>query len=145
MLDLSDKEEKLKLKKEIYKNLLDLCQDQYGNYVIQHLLEVNKGKDCEEIFKLIKGKVFEMSTHKFASNIIERCLYFGSKDQKYNIIDEVLSKDDYLHDSIISLVKDKFGNYAEGYGLSDSRFCCHHRQRETDKRKMSPSGMHPCY
>ena len=73
--------------------------------------EVNKGKDCEEIFKLIQGKVFDMSTHKFASNIIERCLYFGSKDQKYNIIDEVLLKDDYLHDSLIALVKDKFGNY----------------------------------
>jgi pumilio RNA-binding family len=110
-LYLSNEEEKLKLKKVIYKNILDICQDQYGNYVIQHLLEVNKGKNCEEIFKLIKGKVFEMSTHKYASNIIERCLYFGSKEQKYNIIDEVLLKDDYLHDSLIALVKDKFGNY----------------------------------
>ena len=52
-----------------------------------------------------------MSTHKYASNIIERCLYFGSKEKKYDIINEVLSKEDYLHDSLISLVKDKFGNY----------------------------------
>ena len=111
LLYLSDGEEKTKLKKEIYKNLSDFSQDQYGNYVIQHLLEINKGKDCEEIFRFIQGKVYEMSTHKYASNIIERCLYFGSKEKKYSIIDEVLSKDDYLHDSLISLVKDKFGNY----------------------------------
>jgi pumilio RNA-binding family len=111
LLYLSDGEEKTKLKKEIYKNLSDLSQDQYGNYVIQHLLEINKGKDCEEIFRFTKGKVYEMSTHKYASNIIERCLYFGSKEKRYSIIDEVLSKDDYLHDSLISLVKDKFGNY----------------------------------
>ena len=111
LLYISEKEELIKLKKEIYKNMLDLCQDQYGNYVIQHLLEINKGKNCEEIFKSLKGKVYEMSIHKYASNIIERCLYFGTKEQKYNIIDEVLLKDDYLHDSLISLVKDKFGNY----------------------------------
>ena len=81
------------------------------NYLIKHLLEINKGKDCEEIFKAIQGKVYELSIHKFASNIIERCLYFGSKEQKNILIDEVLSKEDIAHDSIISLVKDKFGNY----------------------------------
>ena len=72
---------------------------------------MNKGKDCEEIFYAIKGKVYDLSIHKFASNIIERCLYFGTKEQKNNIINEIISKEDNFHDSIIYLMKDKFGNY----------------------------------
>ena len=31
--------------------------------------------------------------------------------QKNNIIDEILLRDDYLHDSLLSLIKDKYGNY----------------------------------
>ena len=79
--------------------------------MIQYLLEINKGKNCEEIYKSLIGKVYDMSTHKYASNIIERCLYFGTQEQKNNIIDEILLREDYLHDSLISLVKDRFGNY----------------------------------
>ena len=59
----------------------------------------------------MNGKVYEMSIHKFASNVIERCLHFGSKIEKGQLIDEVLEKNEKMYNSIISLVKDKFGNY----------------------------------
>ena len=91
--------------------LIDLCQDQYGNYVIQHLLETRKGENCTEIYDALKNRIFDMSIHKFASNVIERCLHFGTKDQKDDLINEIVSKDDNVHDSLITLVKDKFGNY----------------------------------
>ena len=52
-----------------------------------------------------------MSIHKFASNVIERCLHFGTKEQKDDLINEIVYKDDNVHDSLINLVKDKFGNY----------------------------------
>jgi hypothetical protein len=74
-------------------------------------LETNKGKNCEEIFKAFKGKVYEMSIHKYASNVIERCLHFGSKEEKDHLIDEIILKDDKMYNSLISLVKDKYGNY----------------------------------
>jgi hypothetical protein len=74
-------------------------------------LETNKGKNCEEIFKAFKGKVYEMSIHKYASNVIERCLHFGSKEEKDLLIDEIILKDDKMYNSLISLVKDKYGNY----------------------------------
>ena len=90
---------------------IELCQDQYGNYVIQHVLETRSGKNCDEIYKALKGKIFEMSIHKFASNVIERCLHFGSKEEKDHLIDEIILKGDRVHNSLISLVKDKFGNY----------------------------------
>ena len=52
-----------------------------------------------------------MSIHKFASNVIEKCLHFGNKEQRDNIIDEIILIDDSVHNSLLGLVKDKFGNY----------------------------------
>ena len=52
-----------------------------------------------------------MSIHKFASNVIERCLHFGTKPEKNQLIDEILEKDEKMYNSLIALVKDKFGNY----------------------------------
>ena len=79
--------------------------------MIQHILEIDKGQNCVEIYNSIKGKVYNLSIHRFSSNIIERCLYFGTNEQKNNLIDEVLKKEDNSNKSIISLVKDKYGNY----------------------------------
>ena len=97
--------------KEISKIIIELCQDQYGNYVIQHVLEVKQGENCSEIFETLKGKIFEMSIHKFASNVIEKCLHYGTNEQRENVINEIISKDDTAHDNLLALVKDKFGNY----------------------------------
>ena len=53
-----------------------------------------------------------MSIHKFASNVIERCLHFGTVQQKEDIINEIIApKDENKHDPLAILVKDKFGNY----------------------------------
>ena len=52
-----------------------------------------------------------MSIHKYASNVIERCLHFGTKEEKNKLIDEIILRGDKMHNSLISLVKDKFGNY----------------------------------
>jgi hypothetical protein len=79
--------------------------------VIQHILEIDKGQNCVEIYNSINGKVYDLSIHRYASNIIERCLYFGTNEQKNALIDEVLKKEDNSNKSIISLVKDKYGNY----------------------------------
>ena len=92
--------------------MINLCTDQYGNYVIQNLLETRHGENCKEIYEALKGRILEMSIHKFASNVIERCLHYGTKDQKEDIINEIIApKDENNHDPLVILVKDKFGNY----------------------------------
>lgn len=45
------------------------------------------------------------------SNVIEKCLAYGSIDQKKTIISEIISKDDKTSDSLLAMVKDKYGNY----------------------------------
>ena len=92
--------------------MINLCTDQYGNYVIQNLLSTRKGDKCKEIYAALKGRILDMSIHKFASNVIERCLHFGTVQQKEDIINEIIApKDENKHDPLAILVKDKFGNY----------------------------------
>ena len=107
----SNEEQKNKLLDGIYQNIIDLCQDQYGNYVIQYVLEKQKGINVEQIYEDLQGKIFELSIHKFGSNVIEKALSYGSPEQREIIINEILSKDDLVHDSLLSMVKDKYGNY----------------------------------
>lgn len=41
-------------------------QDQYGNYVIQHVLEHGRPEDKSKIVAEVRGKVLALSQHKFA-------------------------------------------------------------------------------
>lgn len=43
-----------------------LLQDQYGNYVIQHVLEHGRPEDKSKIVAEVRGKVLVLSQHKFA-------------------------------------------------------------------------------
>jgi hypothetical protein len=55
-----------KILKEIYSNMVSLCENQYGNYVIQHIIEKISNECIEKIISDIKGKIFGMSVHKYA-------------------------------------------------------------------------------
>lgn len=43
--------------------------------------------------------------------MIEKCLAFGNATQRRMIIDEIISKDEKTSDSLLAMVKDKYGNY----------------------------------
>jgi pumilio RNA-binding family len=38
-------------------------------------------------------------------------LSFGNLNQRKEIIDEIIDKDDLVNDSLLAMVKDKYGNY----------------------------------
>jgi pumilio RNA-binding family len=38
-------------------------------------------------------------------------LSFGNLSQRREIIDEIIDKDDLVNDSLLAMVKDKYGNY----------------------------------
>jgi pumilio RNA-binding family len=81
-----------------------LTKDQFGNYVIQHILEQGTNQeDKNRITMSIKGRVIELSNHKFASNVVEKCLQHGSPDDKREIIDEFLESNYELGEEVTSL------------------------------------------
>lgn len=54
----------------------DLLRDQYGNYVIQHVLSSGRASDISAVVRAISGHMLALSQHKFASNVVERCLEY---------------------------------------------------------------------
>lgn len=119
-------EQTLALLNELLKNTGYLIQDQYGNYVIQHILERGKPHERTRIIDFMKGKVLEYSQHKFASNVVEKCVSFGTIDQRQELIEEILAPISVSHglsDSSTSsgsdtlvvplhlMMKDQFANY----------------------------------
>lgn len=57
----------------------------------------------------LRGKLYIYIKKK--SNVIEKCLSFGNSSQKRQIIEEIITKDDKTNDSLLAMVKDKYGNY----------------------------------
>lgn len=70
--------------------------DQYGNYVIQHLLVHGKLSDRIEIARQVRGKILQYSQHKFASNVIEKCVQYGDDEQRKWLIEEICADPKYV-------------------------------------------------
>lgn len=51
---------------ELHEHTERLVQDQYGNYVIQHVLEHGTAEDKGKIVMELRGKALLLSQHKFA-------------------------------------------------------------------------------
>ena len=98
---------------ELFKDINELIKDQYGNYVIQFILENQsiKSDDLIPIYEELKGNIYNFSFHKFASNVVERCLTFGNEKQRKDIIGEIIELDKKDPEYIINMVKDRFANY----------------------------------
>ena len=54
------------IQEELHSQTERLVQDQYGNYVIQHVLEHGRPEDKSKIVAELRGKILVLSQHKFA-------------------------------------------------------------------------------
>ncbi|SCU79402.1 LAFA_0B02894g1_1 [Lachancea sp. 'fantastica'] len=101
-----------------------LIQDQYGNYVIQHILQhgsadqsTHIGKTKQSIADAVSKNVVEYSKHKFASNVVEKTMLFGSDAQKKQFLEKVLPRDEghatHLEENapLILMMRDQYANY----------------------------------
>lgn len=88
-----------------------LITDSYGNYVTQHVIEHGLPEDRAKIIALIKAQLFTFSKHKFASNVVERCLICGSDEQRRELVLTVIAPNERGESNILNLLKDGYGNY----------------------------------
>lgn len=136
-------EAQLKVLKELLKSTLNLVQDQYGNYVVQHILEHGKSEDKEEIMRHLKGKILPLSQHKFASNVIEKCVMYGSYEDRQMILDEIIQTDVTINENsdnpqkvsaLEVMMKDQFANYV----IQKILDVCDYKQKELLISKIKP-------
>ncbi|XP_076907690.1 pumilio homolog 5-like [Bidens hawaiensis] len=95
---------------EILDSVYTLAQDQYGNYVTQHVLKRGKPEERNQIAHKLAGHVVQLSQHKFASNVIEKCLEYADSTARGILIEEIIGLGDNS-DNLLAMVKDQFANY----------------------------------
>ena len=89
---------------------IDLCKDKYANYTLQFILE-NFKSGIEYFLSKIKGNIYIFSLDKCASNIVEKLLEYGNKEQRVEIVKEIIEKDNKDKDCILKLCNNKYGNH----------------------------------
>lgn len=119
---------------EILKNVITLIQDQYGNYVVQHVIERGGPVERSLILRKVCSQVHQLSKHKFASNVVEKCVTYGSKEDRELLIDEVLKTRVDGTCSLVAMMKDQFANYVAQKMLGASEG----KQREEFTNKIRP-------
>lgn len=103
--------------------IVQLAQDQYGNYVIQHILEFGRPGERDRVIDALAPHIVTLSQNKFASNVVEKCLLHGKPGQREALVEAILAQpqglgsgegglgagvcDSPLH----QMMRDQFGNY----------------------------------
>ncbi|KAF9612454.1 hypothetical protein IFM89_000202 [Coptis chinensis] len=110
---------------EILESACELAEDQYGNYVTQHVLERGRPHERSQIINKMAGKIVQMSQHKFASNVVEKCLAHGDPFERDILIEEIVGQTEG-NDNLLTMMKDQFANYVVQKILE----ICSDKQRE---------------
>jgi hypothetical protein len=62
--------------------------------IYQHVLEHGKPHERSAIITKLTGQIVQMSQQKFASNVIEKCLSFGTPAERQALVNEMLGSTD---------------------------------------------------
>ena len=58
---------------------------------LQHVLQHGKPEERSSIIQKLSGQVVILSQQKYASNVVEKCLAFGTPDERDGLIREIVS------------------------------------------------------
>lgn len=107
------------LPEELARPLLDelhdytnsLMQDQFGNYVIQFVLEHGQPHDRTQVIAKLRGQMLQMARHKFASNVCEKALICADAESRHILIEEIMMPKQDGANPVMTMMKDQFANY----------------------------------
>ena len=97
-----------------------LLDDQYGNYVIQHVLQFGRNSDRDSILQIVvESGLLALSRQKFASNVVEKLLKYGTPAHRNAIVREMLNvvegkgigEDGKGSSVVLLMVRDAYANY----------------------------------
>lgn len=67
-----------------------LARDQYGNYVVQNILEHGSPDERGRVLQQLVPEVVQLSMHKFASNVVEKGLTCGNAAEREMLVAAML-------------------------------------------------------
>lgn len=101
---------------QVIESALSLVNNQYGNYLIQHVFELGDEKIRCILHDQFKGHYREFACQKFSSNVVEKCLNLLPAAGKEEVVAELMAPE-----SIGVLLQDSFGNYVMQNALNTSQ------------------------
>ncbi|KAK3320876.1 armadillo-type protein [Cercophora scortea] len=105
-IDHADGPQKVWLIKCITDHAVALVQDPFGNYVVQYIIDLNEMSFTEPLVQQFRGRIAQLSRHKFSSNVVEKCLRCAGDVSKDMIVSELL-----IPGEMDRLLRDSFANY----------------------------------
>ncbi|UKZ63598.1 uncharacterized protein TrAtP1_004825 [Trichoderma atroviride] len=111
LLEHGTEEDKAEIMGELHASAQILITDQYGNYVAQHVIQNGELEDRERIIQLVMGQLLTLSKHKFASNVVEKCIEFGTPAQRTTIREQLTTAGPDGNNPLQQMMRDQFGNY----------------------------------
>uniref|UniRef100_A0A183CMP5 PUM-HD domain-containing protein n=1 Tax=Globodera pallida TaxID=36090 RepID=A0A183CMP5_GLOPA len=82
LLEHCTEQQKRPVLEQLLDNVPTLVMDKYGSFVIQHMVEHGRPEDRERIVRSLQGDIMKHICRKAICNIIEKCLIFGTTEQK---------------------------------------------------------------
>lgn len=71
---------------------------------MQHVLERGRPHERSQIISKLAGQIVELSQHKFASNVVEKCLVHGDAAERDILIEEIVGQTEGNDNLLVSLV-----------------------------------------
>jgi mRNA-binding protein PUF3 len=91
-----------------------LIADQYGNYVVQHVVQHDEGRGKDLVLNIVGRGLETYSKHKFASNVVEKCLEKSSDEWRRQVVWALANGHPQRGEGegvFVSMIKDSYGNY----------------------------------
>ena len=110
-VDHADDAQRVALVEAIAEASLVLSQDPFGNYVVQYVLDLGFPWCNASVMRRLQGTYAELSTQKFSSNVVEKCLKraAGRPELELNRNAVVV---EIMHSPLLDrLLMDPYGNY----------------------------------
>ncbi|KAE9391653.1 ARM repeat-containing protein [Gymnopus androsaceus JB14] len=95
---------------ELHACTVTLMRNQFGNYVMQFMIEHGKPHDKALVISKLRGQLVHMARDRFSSNVCEKALTYADADTRRQFINEIiLSRPEAL--AVGTMMKDSFANY----------------------------------
>uniref|UniRef100_A0A3Q3LVK1 Pumilio homolog 1 n=1 Tax=Mastacembelus armatus TaxID=205130 RepID=A0A3Q3LVK1_9TELE len=102
-------EQTLPILEELHQHTEQLVQVTRHTHKLTQFCVVSEDKS--KIVSEIRGNVLGLSQHKFASNVVEKCVTHASRTERALLIDEVCSLTEGPHSALYTMMKDQYANY----------------------------------
>ncbi len=85
----------------------------YRNYVVQYILDLKTAWSSTEVMVRLEGNYAFLSTQKFSSNVVEKCLKLGVEEPRARLVRELMTSP-----HLGQLLQDQYANYVIQSALS---------------------------